>query len=198
MTRSIDLGWIPLSGSLQGKLDLYASLLLEWNKKIRLTGFSTPDEVRRHLILDSLLAFELLHERLPAEIIDFGSGNGTPGLLFAILAPNHRITLLERIEKKRIFIEYAASRLGLSNTRTLPSLSCPIISPFILMKAITLDDLFSDPAIRKNTVPPCNLFRFGHDSHSACIPVSSYAITGGVHSWGETKTISLTESIFQG
>lgn len=198
MNVEFDYGKIPLSASVLEKLDLYAALLLEWNKKIRLTGYSTLKEVRNHLILDALLAFELLRDRLPPEIIDFGSGNGSPGLLFALLAPSCQFTLLERVTKKRIFIEYAASRLQIANIRTFPSLSHSIESPFILMKAITLGDLFSDRLIQKHASPPYTLFRFGHDSHPACIPISSYAITGGIDSWGETKTISLSESIFQG
>ena len=198
MIFTLEYGRITLPAPIREQLDLYATLLLEWNQKIRLTGYSTLTEIRQNLILDSLLAFELLHDRLPDEVIDFGSGNGTPGLIFALLAPSRSFILLERTAKKRFFIEYAASRLGASNVRILPSLTNPIASPFILMKAITLDDLYTDPFIRKNASPPCTLFRFGNDSHPACIPVSSYAITGCVDSWGKPKTISLTESIFQG
>ncbi|MCL4485835.1 MAG: class I SAM-dependent methyltransferase [Nitrospirae bacterium] len=198
MTTRIDLGCLSLDPRLLEKLELYVQLLLTWNKKIRLTGFSSPDDVRRHLILESILAFLALQDRLPPEFIDFGSGNGTPGLLIGLMAPERHIVLLERIAKKRIFLEYAATRLGLSHIHVLPALDHPVKAPFILMKAITLDDLLSDPAIRAQATPPFTLIRFGTETHPACIPLSSYAITGGVESWGEMTSLSLTESIFQG
>lgn len=198
MTSRLDVGWISLSDSLQEKFDLYTDLLLTWNQKIRLTGYTTREEIRRHLILESLLAFELLRDRFPAEILDFGSGNGTPGLLIALLNPACRVLLLERTEKKRIFLEYAATRLGLGNISARPALTYPIASPFIMMKAITTEDLLSDPAIRKHARNPLTLLRFGTEIHSACIPLSSYVITGGVEPWGEKTCLSLTESIYQG
>ncbi len=198
MTSRLDVGWISLSESLREKLDLYTDLLLTWNQKIRLTGYTTREEIRRHLILESLLAFELLRDRFPGEILDFGSGNGTPGLLIALLNPACRVLLLERTEKKRIFLEYAATRLGLGNITTRPALTYPIASPFIMMKAITTEDLLSDPAIRKHARNPLTLLRFGTEIHSACIPLSSYVITGGVEPWGEKTCLSLTESIYQG
>ncbi len=198
MTSRLDVGWLSLSDSLRERLDLYADLLLTWNQKIRLTGYTTRDEIRRHLILESLLAFELLRDRLPPEILDFGSGNGTPGLLIALLNPACRVLLLERTEKKRIFLEYAATRLGLANITTRHALTHPIDSPFIMMKAITIEDLLADPAIRKHARRPFTLLRFGTEFHSACIPVSSYVITGGVEPWGEKACLSLTESIYQG
>ncbi len=198
MTSSVDLGWIDLPESVLDKADLYASILLEWNKKIRLTGFSTSEEIRAHLILESFLSLPLLSHHGSSEIIDFGSGNGAPGLLIALTNPGRQVTLLERIEKKRVFLEYAAMRLGVSNLRIFPALSAPVGPPIILMKAITLSDLFAEPTIKVFAAPPWTLLRFGTDRHPSCNPISSYVINGGVKAWGITRSVIFTESIHIG
>ncbi len=66
------------------KLELYAALLVKWQKAINLVGKSTlPDLWRRHM-LDS---YQLINFVRPDDIsvwLDFGSGAGFPALVLAI------------------------------------------------------------------------------------------------------------------
>ena len=198
MTTTLDLGELSLSKEQIEKADLYAHLLLEWNQKIRLTGYESLADIRTHLLFESLLAFSRINAEIPRPMIDFGSGNGTPGLLFALFDPSLQILLLERIEKKQTFLEYAASRLSLPNVRVRSFLDAPVVNPVIVMKAITLQDLFKDPYVKRFAAPPWSIFRFGQDAHPSCFPVSSYVINGSIQTWGISGSIILTESVSQG
>lgn len=48
---------------------------------------------------------------------DLGSGAGFPGYLFAIRYPDIRVTLYERIQKKKKFLEAVQEALNLPNIR---------------------------------------------------------------------------------
>jgi len=50
-------------------------------------------------------------------VLDVGSGAGLPGLILAILAPQHRFTLAERDQRKAAFLHTAVHGLGLTNVK---------------------------------------------------------------------------------
>src|SRR5689334_7895654 len=70
------------------RLEIYAGLLIKWQKAINLVGPATiPDLWRRHM-LDSAQLLPLLPEISAGSdgaIADFGSGAGFPGLVLAAL-----------------------------------------------------------------------------------------------------------------
>jgi 16S rRNA (guanine527-N7)-methyltransferase len=181
-------------------LDRYTSLLLEWNSHIRLTGYDSREQVREHLLLEPILAFTFLQGRLPQSLprIDFGSGNGSPGLIMALLDPDHPYLLVERVQKKRIFLDHVARHLSLSNVTIVPSLASPVHSPLVFMKAITVHDFLSDKNVKKNLSPPAFFIRFGKDPHLACQPLLSCVINGGVREWDRRITFSLFLLEFSG
>jgi 16S rRNA (guanine527-N7)-methyltransferase len=51
----------------------------------------------------------------PATLIDLGSGAGLPGIVLALLLPDVRVTLLERMERRTIFLGECLQELGLAN-----------------------------------------------------------------------------------
>jgi 16S rRNA (guanine527-N7)-methyltransferase len=57
----------------------------------------------------------IYHDAKPSEIYDIGSGNGFPGLIFAILYPDVKVVLVDRDAKKIDFLKHAAAELGLKN-----------------------------------------------------------------------------------
>ena len=88
-------------------LETYARALFDWNQAIRLTGYRTLKEIREKLIDESLFVaqfFKIGETSLP--IVDFGSGNGTPGIVFSILNPVLPVALVDRKRKKRSFLSY--------------------------------------------------------------------------------------------
>jgi len=75
-----------------------------------MTGLTGPGEARRVLLDDALRAAELM-TALPGDVIDVGSGSGSPGLPLAATLPDRRFTLLEAERRKCAFLEEVASDL---------------------------------------------------------------------------------------
>jgi 16S rRNA (guanine527-N7)-methyltransferase len=97
------------------KLERFARLLLEWNKKINL--ISRRDEERfwsRHILHSISILFKL---RLPrrASVIDIGTGGGLPGIPLKILLPQISLTLLDSTQKKINVVQNMLQELSLSN-----------------------------------------------------------------------------------
>jgi 16S rRNA (guanine527-N7)-methyltransferase len=65
---------------------------------------------------DCIFACRIIYkDAKPTEIYDIGSGNGFPGLIFAILYPDVKVILLDRDVKKIDFLKQVASELLLKN-----------------------------------------------------------------------------------
>lgn len=100
------------------QLATYAELLREWNPRINLVAPGTLSTLEERHIADS--AQLVPHIPLPSQrILDVGSGAGLPGLILAILAPQHSYTLVERDQRKVAFLQTAVFRLGLPNVTVL-------------------------------------------------------------------------------
>ena len=68
------------------------------------TGLADVAEARRVLLEDALRAVPLL-ERLPGDVVDVGSGGGTPGIPLAVTLPERSFTLLDAERRKCAFLE---------------------------------------------------------------------------------------------
>jgi len=99
------------------RLLLHVKEMLLWNRSIRLTSITAPDEIAVKHIVDSLLL--LLFSPFPGRTLDFGSGAGYPGIPLAIALPEGRFVLLESSAKKCAFLSRACSILGLSNAEVV-------------------------------------------------------------------------------
>lgn len=93
------------------KLSTYHDLLLLWQEKINLISPKTIHNVWERHILDSCqFASHIVPRETP--IIDIGTGAGLPGIILAILGfPS--ITLVDSDQKKCVFLQEAAAKLGL-------------------------------------------------------------------------------------
>jgi len=94
------------------KLELFASLLHEWNQIHNLTGAKTVDAIYKNII-DSL--YPLNFVSLPKTLLDVGTGAGFPGLVLAIALPEVKVVLAEPLKKRVSFLKYAKIDLELSN-----------------------------------------------------------------------------------
>jgi 16S rRNA (guanine527-N7)-methyltransferase len=84
------------------RLNIYVSVLLNWQKQINLIGPSTVDQVWTRHIADSLRLIGLLPPATRT-MADLGSGAGVPGLILAI-ATGHKVHLYESNGKKAAFL----------------------------------------------------------------------------------------------
>jgi 16S rRNA (guanine527-N7)-methyltransferase len=84
------------------KLSSFVNLLLVWNRRINLTGFHTAAEIENILIDPCIAALDAVP--FPGNaILDFGSGAGIPGLIWAACRPELSVTSLEIRQKKVAF-----------------------------------------------------------------------------------------------
>ncbi len=75
-----------------------------------LTGLVDPAEARRVLLEDALRARALI-ETTPGDIVDVGSGGGSPGIPLAVALPHRSFTLLEAERHKCDFLRTIAAEL---------------------------------------------------------------------------------------
>lgn len=98
----------------------YYDLLFKFNHRINLISSSTVMEAVKLHFADSYLGLNLLMKdrNIPSgsEVYDFGSGNGFPGLILAIIRPDIKVVLVERDQRKIEFLKFVASELNLENT----------------------------------------------------------------------------------
>jgi len=79
---------------------------------------------RRHLreslyLLAALREAGLLTPRVPASVVDIGSGAGLPGLAIRLAEPALRLTLVEASARRCAFLRETADALGLGNVRVV-------------------------------------------------------------------------------
>lgn len=100
---------------LYGQLRAYLELLLRWNERTNLTAIRAPEEMVQRHFGESLFAGGVLGRFVggTAEVLDFGSGAGFPGLPVQLLLPQVRVTLAESQGKKAAFLREVVRSLGL-------------------------------------------------------------------------------------
>ena len=89
-------------------------LLERWLEEVLatpgLTGLRGPGEARRVLLDDALRARPFV-EHMPGNIVDVGSGGGSPGIPLAVAFPDRSFTLLEAERRKCDFLRQVAREL---------------------------------------------------------------------------------------
>ena len=102
---------VPRETSAQ--FDVYAAMLAEWQQRMNLVGPRTlPDIWNRHFADSAQLLVVAGRGR---SWLDMGAGAGFPGLVIALLDPTAKLTLVESIAKKCLFLTEASAALGLAN-----------------------------------------------------------------------------------
>lgn len=102
---------ITLSPDQAGHFHIYLSELMEWGRKINLTGLSSPKRIITELFFDSLIPAPFLPCR--GKMLDIGSGAGIPALPIKIVRPDLDAHLLEPNSKKNSFLKHIIRLLKL-------------------------------------------------------------------------------------
>ena len=95
------------------RLNLYGNLLVSWNEKINLTAITEPEEVLFKHFFDCLLFLKNVKIPENAAVIDVGTGAGFPGLVLKIARPDIKLTLLDGLNKRLVFLNAVLSELEL-------------------------------------------------------------------------------------
>jgi 16S rRNA (guanine527-N7)-methyltransferase len=104
-----ELARLGLPEPAQAALARYLDLLAAWSDRVNLSGLRTPAARVARLVADVLPAAPLPG---PGRLIDVGSGNGSPGLVLALLRPELAVTLLEPRARRWAFLREAARALA--------------------------------------------------------------------------------------
>ncbi|MBR3794536.1 MAG: 16S rRNA (guanine(527)-N(7))-methyltransferase RsmG [Clostridia bacterium] len=113
LTSGLEMMGVAFDQTAIERFEAFHAILDEYNQKMDLTAVLDEDErIDRH-DLDSAapLAKGLL---LPdSKVIDVGTGAGFPGMPLLILRPDLKMTFLDALNKRILFLEDALRRLGL-------------------------------------------------------------------------------------
>lgn len=101
------------------KLFKYMKLVLEWNEKINLTAITDEKEFIIKHIVDSLTVIPYIDNN--AKIIDVGTGAGFPGIPLKIVNPTLKVTLLDSLNKRIMFLDNVIKELDLKDIITVHS-----------------------------------------------------------------------------
>jgi len=94
------------------KLLAFVYLLEKWNKTYNITAIRDLEQMVVLHVIDSASVYRFLSGN---SIIDVGTGGGIPGIIFAILNPELKVTLLDSNQKKTRFLRFAQRQLNIEN-----------------------------------------------------------------------------------
>ena len=100
-------------------LKKYREILVEWNKVMNLTGIEEEREVYIKHFLDSISAVTNNYINDDISLIDVGTGAGFPGMPLKICLDNLKLTLLDSLNKRIIFLQTVINELELKNIQAI-------------------------------------------------------------------------------
>lgn len=95
----------------------YMVLLLEWNAKINLTAITEPKEIIIKHFIDSIVIADQIVDK--SNIIDVGTGAGFPGIPLKIYNDSYKLTLLDSLNKRTIFLKEVIAKLNIKNVEII-------------------------------------------------------------------------------
>lgn len=92
----------------------YYNMLIMWNEKINLTSIVNEDDVYLKHFFDSISIYKII--KLDNQsLCDIGTGAGFPGIPLKIVFPNLKLTLVDSLGKRCMFLKEVVDRLNLDN-----------------------------------------------------------------------------------
>ncbi len=113
----------------QAKLDFFAMLksdetaqrfntyykeLVAYNEKVNLTAITEESEVYVKHFYDSCLPYETLPKN--ATVVDVGTGAGVPGVPLKIIRPDIKLTLVDSLQKRVVFLDELCNKINIQST----------------------------------------------------------------------------------
>lgn len=121
LTDTLKTFELTLDDTAIDRLCRYNDLLLEWNGKINLTALIAPEDVALKHFADSLMLLRYIEIEQEARLIDVGTGAGFPGLVLKIARPDLRLTLLDSLQKRLMFLDEVCQALSLDDVSLIHS-----------------------------------------------------------------------------
>ncbi len=108
---------IKISDHMCDQLNRYMELLIEWNQKFNLTAVTEPEEIIDRHFCDSIIP--LCTFAVEGSAADVGSGAGFPGMVWKIVRPDLKITLIEPTGKRCTFLKEVIRQLELQDIQVV-------------------------------------------------------------------------------
>lgn len=96
------------------QLETYYNLLVEWNEKMNLTAITDAQGVAVKHFADSVSVLNYVDFPYNSSIIDVGTGAGFPGVVLKIARPDIKLTLLDSLNKRLVFLQNVLGEINLS------------------------------------------------------------------------------------
>lgn len=112
---------LQVSRDALAKLTIYGREIISWNRRMNLVAKGDETNLWTRHFLDSLIGWSFvlsLHptpNTLPPAVLDIGTGAGFPGLPIKLVWPEVRLTLVESIRKKTLFLKHLLEVLNLKD-----------------------------------------------------------------------------------
>ena len=100
-------------------LNQFYHLLINWNEKINLTRITEEKDVYLKHFYDSLTIVKVVELNKKETLCDVGTGAGFPGIVLKIAFPHLKITLLDSLNKRVIYLNEIIKELNLENIKAI-------------------------------------------------------------------------------
>ena len=104
---------ISISEAQLSAFEKYAELLIEWNKKMNLTAITEEKDIAVKHFIDSIAVLKHAEITPNACLIDIGTGAGFPGIPLKIMRPDIKLTLLDSLNKRLLFLDEVCRQLDI-------------------------------------------------------------------------------------
>ena len=101
------------------KLEQYYELIIEYNKHTNLTRITDKEEVYLKHYYDSLTLIRIAIKLDNQTLLDVGTGAGFPGIVLKIVFPNLKVTLIDSLNKRILFLKNVIEQLELKNIEAI-------------------------------------------------------------------------------
>ncbi len=109
---------IALTEKQLSNLDTYYKMLIEYNSHTNLTRITDEKEVYLKHFYDSLTLVKAINLDNQT-LLDIGTGAGFPGLVLKIVFPNLKVTLVDSLNKRIMFLNSVIEKLNLKEIEAI-------------------------------------------------------------------------------
>ncbi|MDO5123886.1 MAG: 16S rRNA (guanine(527)-N(7))-methyltransferase RsmG [Eubacteriales bacterium] len=102
-----------LDGTALCRFATYYNMLITYNTHMNLTAITEEDEVIVKHFADSLCILGKIQVKEGAKVLDVGTGAGFPGIPLLIARPDLKLTLLDGLNKRLVFLSDVLEKLSL-------------------------------------------------------------------------------------
>ena len=104
---------ITLTENQYEQFQKYFELLAEWNEKMNLTAITDESGVALKHFADSLSLLNFVDIPQNSSLADVGTGAGFPGVVLKIARPDIKLTLIDSVNKRLVFLGEVCAQLGI-------------------------------------------------------------------------------------